>query len=78
MSLPGSAFVTPFILWQGEKGLVLTYVSPGFPSVTPFILWQCEKWGWFDYMSLPGFPSVMQFLLDRKIKGAKSFLNLSK
>ena len=28
MSLPGFAFVTPFILWQGEKGDgVLTYVS---------------------------------------------------
>ena len=27
MSLPGSAFVTPCILWQGEKvGGVLTYV----------------------------------------------------
>ena len=61
MSLPGSAFVTPFILWQSEKRVVLTYVSPGFASVTPFILWQCEKWGWFYYMSLPGFPSVMQF-----------------
>ena len=49
MSLPGFAFVTPFILWQGEKGgggggfNICLYL----PLPLSVILWQGEKGGWF-------------------------------
>ena len=69
MYLPGLALLTPLIFAQGEKGVVLRYVSnylafgwfyhmslPFFPSVTPFIIWQGEKRGCFNiclYLALP-------------------------
>ena len=49
MSLPGFAFVTPFILSQAEKGggfnICLFLAFPLFPSVPPFILSQGEMGG---------------------------------
>ena len=48
MSLPGFAFVTPFILWQGEKRGVFSHMYlPGLAIVTPLIFAQGEKGGWF-------------------------------
>ena len=57
MSLPGVAFVTPFILSQAEKGgVVLTYVSRWLSNLSPFILPQGDKEGGFNiclYLALP-------------------------
>ena len=56
MSLPGCAFVTPFILWQGERGGGFNMSLPGFPSVIPFILLQGEKGGGFNICLYLAFP----------------------
>ena len=57
MSLPGFAFVTPFILWQGEERGVFSHMSlPGLALVTPLIFAQGEKGGGFNmclYLALP-------------------------
>ena len=69
MSLPGCAFVTPFILWQGERGGGFNMSLPGFPSVVPCILSQGEKGGGFNiclYLALP----LLLHSSYRKVTGA--------
>ena len=55
MSLPGFAFVTPFILSQGEKGSGFNMFAPGFPSVSIYLI-AGKKRGGFDICLYLAFP----------------------
>ena len=82
MALPGFAFVTPFIFSQSAKegGFnICLYLALPLPLKLCYGKVRRERGGGFQHnMSLHVFASVMQFRVYRKIKGAKSFLNLSK
>ena len=66
MSLPGFAFVTPFILSQAERGGWFKHMSlPGFPSVSTHPIARCKGRVVLTYVSTWLSPCHSIYLIAR-------------